>query len=150
VSGRWLLILFLAGMTAAQTAPSTPPRFRIAGTVVHADTGQPVSNTQLSIIRAQTPDLVQTTQADDGGHFFFLGVTAGKYVLVAQTRGFPRQAWDEHFGFSTAVAVGPEKESENIVFRMRPEASISGSVVDDASDPVREAQVMLFHRATCQ
>jgi hypothetical protein len=144
-----VLILFLGGMAAAQSAQPAPPAgFRIAGTIVHADTSQPVANAQLSIIRAQTPDLVQTTQADDGGHFFFLGVAAGKYVLVAQTRGFPRQAWDEHLGFSTAVAVGREKDSENIVFRMRPEASISGSVVDDAGDPVREGQVMLFHRAT--
>ena len=144
---RWTSILLLGTAVAAQSVPQSPPAsFRIAGTVVQALTGQPLPEVQLSIIRAQTPDVLQSVNADEGGHFVFDGIAPGKYVLQAQARGFPQQAWDEHFGFSTAVAVGPGKDSESVIFRMRPGASISGLVVDDANEPVRDAEVMLFHR----
>jgi hypothetical protein len=45
---------------------------------------------------------------------------------------------------STAIIVGPELNSENLRFEMRPDASISGHVLDEMSEPVRNAQVMLF------
>jgi hypothetical protein len=148
----WRLIcaLFLVAVSAAQNVPPAlrPAGFRIAGTVVHSLTGQPLPQIQLSIIRPQTPDVLQTVNANDRGYFAFQVSAPGKYVLEAQGRGFPRQSWDEHNGFSTAVVVGPGKDSEHVIFRARPEASISGVVTDEADEPVRDAQVMLFHRAS--
>ena len=89
----------------------------------------------LEILRAQTPDVLQAVVAADSGRFTFQVSDPGKYVLVAQGQGFPRQAWDEHNGFSTAVVVGPEKIREKIVFCVRPEASVSGTVTDEANEP---------------
>ncbi len=147
---RSICALLFVSLSAAQTAAPKAPiaGFRIAGTVVHSLTGQPLPQIQLSILRAQTPDVIQTVNSNDSGQFALQAPSAGKYVLVAQGHGFPRQSWDEHYGFSTAVVVGPGKDSENIVFRVRPESSISGVVTDEANEPVRDAQVMLFHRAS--
>lgn len=141
-----ICVIWTMALAAAQSPSPATGNFRIAGVVVHSLTGQPLPGIQMSILRAQTPDVLQAVVAADSGRFTFQVSDPGKYVLVAQGRGFPRQAWDEHNGFSTAVVVGPGKDSENIVFRARPEASVSGTVTDEANEPVREAQVMLFHR----
>src|SRR6185503_781835 len=141
-----ICVIWTMAVAAAQSPSPATGNFLIIGVVVHSLTGQPLPGIQMSILRAQTPDVLQTVVAADRGRFAFPVSDPGKYVLVAQGRGFPRQAWDEHNGFSTAVVVGPGKDSENIVFRVRPEASVSGTVTDEANEPVREAQVMLFHR----
>src|SRR5258708_34239069 len=46
----------------------------------------------------------------------------------------------------TAIVVGPGLDSENLIFGLRPGASISGDVLDESDDPVRHADVMLFHQ----
>src|SRR6058998_3963286 len=65
---------------------------------------------------------------------------------TAEHKGFARQAFDEHEGFSTAIAVGSNLISENLIFRLRPDAVISGTIFDEQNEPVRGAQVMLFRR----
>ena len=148
---RSVCLAWFAMGALAQTAPSgveTPqPSFRISGTVVHGLTNQPLAHARLSIGHPQSPEIIETVSADENGHFAFQVAKPGKYVLRGQARGFDQQSLDEHNGFSTAVAAGPDKESENIVFRLQPDASLSGFVTDDGNDPVRGAQVMLFHRA---
>jgi Carboxypeptidase regulatory-like domain len=140
------VLVLLAVALCAQTSP--PHHFRIAGTVVNALTGQPLPDAQLSIDKALTSDTLQTVRADSAGRFIFEVTGAGKYVLIGQAHGFDRQSLDEHSQFSTAVVVGPDKDSENVLFHLAPDASISGVITDEANEPVREAQVMLFHRAT--
>jgi protocatechuate 3,4-dioxygenase beta subunit len=88
---------------------------------------------------------LQSITTGDDGRFQFSGLAAGKYWLAAQRRGFRRQSFEEHQGFFTGIAVGPALQSDSLVFRLSPEASISGTVTDDQNDPVREAQVILFH-----
>ena len=85
--------LLLVSVSWAQNTPLEPHAtgFRVSGTVVHALTGQPLPAVQVSIIRAQTPDVLQVVNADEGGHFVFPMLARGKYVLVAQSPGFPRQ-----------------------------------------------------------
>jgi hypothetical protein len=126
---------------------STSQTFIIGGTVVHAVTGEALGQVEVSITPVaamQNPNGAQSMVTGEDGRFRFEGLSAGKYTLVGERRGFPRQALDEHTPFSTAVAVGPDLESQGIVFRLRPGCSIQGVVTDDLNEPVREAQVLLF------
>jgi hypothetical protein len=120
--------------------------FRISGTVVNALSGQPLSRTQVAIGPPQNGAAQAMITAEDG-HFAFQNLRAGKYWLAAEHKGFARQAFDEHEGFSTAIAVGPNLISENLIFRLRPDAVISGTIFDEQNEPVRGAQVMLFQRS---
>lgn len=152
-----LCLLLLFSLSAAAQQPSTPaltaaPKtFQISGTVVHAQTGEPLAQTRITIgpptagSRNQFPDLQSVVTGEDG-RFLFKNVSSGKYALVAERHGFPRQAFDEHEYFSSAIAVGPGKVSENLVFRLLPEGSISGRVSDEEGDPVENCQVMLFEK----
>jgi hypothetical protein len=142
-------LLLATCVFAQQQAASAPAdtQFHISGTVVSSPTGQVLADTEVSIGRAQTVDTVKSMRTEQNGHFEFGGLSPGKYWLAAQRRGFSRQSFEEHQGYFTGIAVGPRLPSDNLVFRLRPDASISGIITDDQNDPVREAQVMLFHAA---
>jgi hypothetical protein len=49
--------------------------------------------------------------------------------------------------FATAIIVGPDLDSENLRFALRRTASLSGQIFDEMSEPVRNAQVLLFRQA---
>jgi hypothetical protein len=53
------------------------------------------------------------------------------------------QAYDEHQLFSSAIVLTAEAPTKDIEFRLSPEASIVGVVLDEAGEPVRNAQVAL-------
>lgn len=78
------------------------------------------------------------------GLFAFDGVAEGKYRLSASKRGYLPQAYEQHDNFSTAIVVGTGLESEGLIFKVVPQAIISGVVTDEHGDPVRRAEVRLF------
>src|SRR5262249_48037571 len=80
----------------------------------------------------------------DDGRYLFTGLTTGKYALSAQARRHLTQAFNQHDGFSTAIAVGPNLESTGLIFKLPAESSISGTVLDEAGEPVRDATVALY------
>lgn len=146
---RCLISLALLSLMATAQQPALPTTaahesFNISGTLVNDATGAAVRRATVAIGPAQKPG-VQTTNSDEQGHFTFTGLAQGKYWLAAQAHGFPRQLFDEHEFFSTAIAVGNAISSEGIVFRLRPGAVLSGVITDDLNESVRNAQVMLFH-----
>ncbi len=141
-------ILVLAA-TAQQSVVGnlSPHGLRISGTAVNATTGRPLKDIEVAVGPVSSSG-GQKTNTDSQGGFVFDGLATGKYWLVAQGRGFPRQTYDEHEGFSSAIVVGnKDVPSEGIVFRLRPGASISGAVMDDFNEPVRHAGVTLFRAA---
>jgi hypothetical protein len=145
-------VLVIAG---AATASPTDDGFRITGIVVNTSNSSPVGNCQVMIsptlpadFNPQSPQGVprgMTVTTGGDGRFVFNNVPIGKYSLVARRNGFRTQALNEHDEFTSAVAVGPDKDSQNIVFRLQPSASITGRVEDEFGDPVANGQVILFH-----
>jgi hypothetical protein len=146
---RLILPLLLASNVLAGQAASGPAKaeFHISGTVVSGLTGQALANTEVSIGRVESGDTARSMTTSQNGNFDFDGLSPGKYWLAAQRPSFTRQSFEEHQGYSTGIAVGPRLQSENLLFRLRPDATVSGVITDDQNDPVREAQVILFHRA---
>lgn len=142
-----LVTLAFFATAAAQTG------YRISGVVENGVTNVPVPKCQLSV-RNDDPEAASrsiktlTTTSDGGGHFSFDGLATGKYSLTARCNHFVAQSLDEHEGFTSAVAVGPDKESTNIVFRLSPSASITGRIQDEFGDPVIDAGVLLFRRSS--
>jgi Carboxypeptidase regulatory-like domain len=146
------MIAALALLTSAlgqtsRPAPKQPETFRISGTVVHALSGDPLPQTELAILSVKQYKVVQRAFCDDQGRFEFTGVAPGKYSLEARRPGFFRQGLNQHEYFWTGIAVGPGFRSDGIVFRLRPDASISGTVTDNQTEGVADAQVLLFTTA---
>lgn len=152
-----LLVLFefvqqAAVPPAAPPASATPSTSRISGRVIDAVTGQPLASAVVAIDSSNPPNspnaldstCMGVTAAD--GSFIFADVLPGKYVLSARHRGYIAQTYQQHESFTTAIVVGPGFESENLIFGLRPSASISGEIADESDDPIRHADVMLFHQ----
>jgi hypothetical protein len=138
--------------TVAQQAAVRPqlPRpvaaatYRIAGKVVDAHTGTPLGRCSVQIADVKDRGESRTVTSADDGSFAFGGLSLGKYSLTAERRGYMAQSYEEHDQFSTAIAVGPGLDSENLVFKLTAEAVITGTITDEAGEPVRGAQVRLF------
>ncbi len=149
----YLIACLLIALSAAAKRSSPPSavtrrgEFHISGTVVDAVTGTPLSNATVMIsstIGSREP--LASLQTSVGGRFQFDRLAAAKYMLSAQARGYLTETLDEHEGFSTAVAVGPDLLSDEIRFPLHRDASLSGRVLDDANEPVGIAHVVLFRK----
>jgi protocatechuate 3,4-dioxygenase beta subunit len=129
---------------ASQEKPQAGQLFKIAGTAVNAMTGAPLSQARISL--AETKNRARTifVITSENGHFEFLQLKPGKYSLQGAKRGFLSAAYEQHEQFSTAIVTGAEFSTENLVLRLTPMALISGHVMDEFGDPVRNAQVALY------
>jgi len=141
----WPIALALAAFAQEKVTP-TPAKqsFRITGTVVSALTAQPLAHTEVEIGWALKSETEQSLVTTDDGQFQFDGLPPGKYWLRAARNGFSRQGFDEHDGYFTGIVVGPGLQSADLIFRLRPDASISGMITDEQNELVRDVQVMLF------
>ncbi len=64
--------------------------------------------------------------------------------LVANARGYVTQAYDEHETFSSGIVLTAASPSMELRFQLSPEAVITGTVLDEAGEPVRNARVFLL------
>jgi uncharacterized protein (DUF2141 family) len=146
----WMLVVSGAMQNTRAQAPPSPDvsrpaqTFKIAGTVVNAMTGAPLSQARISIAGVQDRSKPAFLITTEDGHFEFSSLKPGKYSLAGAKRGFISAAYEQHEQFSTAIVAGPEFSTENLVLRLTPMALITGHVMDEFGDPVREANLTLY------
>jgi len=144
---RWLSIASLCLVSLLSQAQSARGSYRVAGKVVNAVTGAPLSGARLELAPTSGAQWVKAALSGKDGSFAFDRLGSGKLQLYAERSGFARQGFDEHSGgFLSAIVIGEGIDSEHLVFRLQPGASISGLVKDEYDEPVRGAQVFLFER----
>jgi len=161
--GLTCLLAALTGTCLARQQPrssrAAAGSYQVNGTVVHALTGEPLAgvtvvlspNVDLSRQRGtdrtedeSRPAEIRPVLSGKDGSFVFTGLKAGKYSLSAAKRGFSQQGYEQHEQFATAIVAGPDKDSANLVFRLQPDASIGGRIVDEHNESVANAQVTLY------
>jgi hypothetical protein len=140
-----LTMLLVLRLGAAQNSAGGMPAgdYVIAGTVVNAVGGHPLARALVTIADTRNRGLTQTFVVSEDGRFEF-HVRTGKFSLEAARRGFIAAAYDQHEQFSTAIVTGAGVDSEHLVLRIAPEAVLAGKVTDEAGEPVRQAQVVLY------
>jgi uncharacterized membrane protein YgcG len=134
-----------------QTKPHVATPYLVTGTVVNSVNGSPVPHCRMtaapvsrgSFANRQFPSDLDAIDCDDHGHFSVPLPSAGSWRLSASARGFITQAYEEHQLFSSAIVLSAAKPTMDLQFRISPEATITGVVVDEAGEPVRTAQVSL-------
>lgn len=136
LQSMWLAVS--AGLAAAATQS-----YPVSGVALDSVTGQPLPGFNVTL----TPDkggAGQTVRSGGNGQFSFPAVPAGKYILSGSGPGYREQGLNQHDNYFTGVAVGPKLDAANVVFRMQPDASIRGQVLDEQNEPVRHATAQLF------
>jgi Carboxypeptidase regulatory-like domain len=155
-----IVLGFCAGLMQPQTPAaakrevktnSSAGRYEITGVVISSVGGDPVAHCHLTPNLAgrrgfgnrQFPAPTSGFECDARGHFRVTLPSAGSWQLTASAPGFVSQAFDEHELYSSAIVLTEDAPTKDIVFRLSPEASIVGLVLDEAGEPVRNAQIML-------
>jgi 5-hydroxyisourate hydrolase-like protein (transthyretin family) len=148
------VVLFAVGLSAQSNQPARAPSvqqgYRIAGIVVNLATGQPVAGASVAIApttQGTERDISHSVTTGADGRFAFAGLRRGKYSLMAAAHGFMLQGFERHGMYATAIVAGPDLDSEHLVFRLQPDASIEGIVTDENNDPVQNAMVRLFEQS---
>jgi hypothetical protein len=121
--------------------------FRIAGTVVNKISGAPLAQTRVTISDVKHPNAVRSMVTSENGHFEFGQLGQGKYSLQGARRGFVGAAYDQHEQYSTAIVSGASIDTENLILRLNPSALVSGTVLDESGEPVRQATVSLYRES---
>ena len=151
VNAVLLSLLFHGGILPAQIYTSKAQASHaghriISGTVLNAATGQPVVDADVSLTDSDAGPFSADIASDSEGHFIFANLYDGKFSLQIQHRGYVASGFEEHEGFFTGIVTGDGLDSENLKFMLAPQAVISGTITDEAGDPVAQAAVQLFRQ----
>ena len=143
---RLLCVVALSLATFAQVPQPAKPDFRMSGIVVDSVSAQPLGGVKVSIYVSENPEISKSTHTSADGRFAFTGLPAGKYSLIGSASGYRAQGPHQRGNYFIGVAVGPNLESESIVFHLVRDARIEGSITDDDGEPVRNSNVALYQR----
>jgi hypothetical protein len=138
------LVCALALLLACVPAFPQAASYRITGTVVNSATGEPVSRATVAALSVADHQTVASVESGNDGHFALEGLAAAKYDLAAFRRGFLLSLYNQHELFNTAIVTGEGQQTEGLIFRMTPVASLHGVVTDDGGDPIENTKVLLF------
>jgi hypothetical protein len=122
-------------------APSQqPPTAVVAGRVIDTSSGRPIADVVVTLAGVrQAPRPVIT---DARGRFVFAGLTGGTISLSATRVGYVSAS-----PIARAFPVKAGERLTDLTIRLSPLSSISGTVRDDAGDPVVGVEVIAFRRA---
>lgn len=137
----WILWCICA---TAQTPATPEDKCSIEGMVVNAATGGPVQKARvfLSPVRAANRRPYATT-TDSAGHFLMDEVEPGTYDLEGSHNGYPYQSYlsNGDDGGGSLLTLEKGQELKQIVFKFRPNAVISGRILDEAGEPMNNVNV---------
>jgi hypothetical protein len=150
-----LLIFTVAANTwsvAAQSKAAPAISYRITGTIVSSADGSPIAHGHLTATpvprggdgERQLSAPLGTFDADEHGHFSMTLPSAGMWRVVGSAHGYVTQAYDEHEFFSSGIVLTSASPVLDLRFQLSPEGVITGNIIDEAGEPVRNARVSLL------
>jgi hypothetical protein len=152
---RFLLVMVVASapLAMAQTRTAAAISYRITGILVSSADGAPLARGHLTVTLVprgadgegdQFPAPLGTFDADERGHFSIPLPSAGMWRVVGSARGYVTQAYDEHEFFSSGIVLTAASPVADLRFQLPPESVITGKVIDEAGEAVRNARVSLL------
>jgi hypothetical protein len=140
------LLCVLTLLLVSLPALPQPATYRIAGTVVNAASGEPVQRVTVAALSSSDHRTVASVESGNDGQFALEGLAAAKYELAAYKRGFLLSLFNEHEDYNSAIVTGEGQQTEGLIYRITPAASLHGVVSADSGDPVEDAKVLLFFK----
>ncbi len=130
-----LTIVFIATLAAQNTAPDEPGS--ISGVVVNAATGKPIADLKLVVHASGNYPSAET---DVHGRYTLERVPPGRYpVGLAALLG-------DTFSSTKLVNVAAGEHVRSLNFRVYPNQSVSGRVVNENDEPLSDVEVVLLGR----
>ena len=131
-----------------QAAPTWSGSASLAGVVVNDVTGDPVRRAVVAIWSADS-SIRLSTATDDAGRFRFTELPEGRYSASASKRGYVTMNYGAtrplRAGTTFLIAAGERKG--NVTLRLPPGAVITGTVRNQAGEPLAGARVSTLRMA---
>lgn len=154
---------FIAPALCLSQQPASPPSASeqndtlctIAGTVVSANTGQPLKKATVFLTQKspKTDDSSEHTlnaTTDAAGHFSIDHIPPGRYDLVVDRTDYLASHYgqDQPDKPGATLSLAPGQKMTDLLFRLNRMGIITGRVQDEDGDPVREANVTVMYHTT--
>jgi hypothetical protein len=146
----WLFALAAASLSAQAPVPSTGRAF-VLGRVVDGTSGRPLPDVTVTLSGPpRAPDAAAPqvrTSAD--GYFLFAGLARGSYSIAASKGGYVNGAHGklQPSGGEQTLDLADNERRTDITIPMWRFASISGTVADEAGEPLIGVPVRLLRRS---
>src|SRR6266478_9739174 len=127
-----------------RTNPAAGVGFKVAGVVVSSTTGTPLRDTRVTLVNTKNRREAVWIITREDGRFEFVGLGAGKYSLEGARRGYIPAGYEQHEQYSTAIVTDEEFDTQNLTLRLIPMAMLTGRVLDEYGEAVRDARLMLY------
>jgi hypothetical protein len=151
-----VLFLFLSVARAAQEAPARKPQntsgkdtCSIAGLVVKLGSSEPLKKAHVYLQKVDDPRSGYSAHTDATGHFAIQKIDSGRYNLRVEHSGYVSQSYGENSSSSrgAVLALAQGREIQDLLFRMVPQAVISGRITDEDGDPISDVQVQAMRHS---
>ena len=125
-------------------APREAGPYRIAGKLVSVTEGSVLARARVTLQDAKNRRAEIFVITGDDGRFEFANLPAGKFALSGAKRGYITSSYDQHDQYSTAIVTGADFDTSDLTLKLAPVARLTGHVLDEFGDPVRNANVSLW------
>jgi len=141
------IILLLAAGGSWQTADA-PQSAIVSGRVVDAVTGRPVAGAVVTIDGTAAAGARLAILTNSGGFFVVRGLHKGSLALTATKSGFIEGTYGQRRpgGSRQLIALDEGQRLVDLDIRLWRHAVITGTVVDEAGEPVVQVRVRAFQR----
>jgi Carboxypeptidase regulatory-like domain len=143
---KCLVILISAAllMGAFQDKPAVEQqKASIEGTVVDAASGKPLKDVSLMLSSTAAAGSRTGTTTDEAGHFLIKDLEAGSYMLSARHARYAFQMFGSRSGLMSVarLTLAAGQALKQIDFKLQPNSVISGKVVDEEGEPLKDVRV---------
>lgn len=150
VSGiEYILWLAVTGTLAlpAQTPPDAGSRQgAVSGTVTDASSGARLRKAYVRLQTSSGKGAIYSDVTDNDGKFSFPDIPAGSYRLTAERQGFLDGAYGGRDG-GVELKLSAGETLTDLEIQLRPQAVLTGRVVDEDGDPWTHARVVIYRSA---
>lgn len=129
-------------------AAAAPDPAIVSGRVVDAVTGRPIAGAVVTAAGSAASDATAAILTNAGGHFVVRGLHKGSLALTATRNGYIEGTYGQRHpgGSRQLIAIDEGQRLIDLEIRMWRHAVITGTVVDEAGEPVILARVRAFKR----
>lgn len=131
-------------LTWAPCQSADPARATVEGSVVNALNSRMVPRADVVLRNLRRAGDVRSVRADDMGHFVFREIEPGIYRLAADRQSYFSDTRKK--SYQPVVEVSPGGQIKDVVLHLLPSGVVSGTIVDEHSDPMQHIVVKLLAR----
>ena len=137
------LVLSLSSQATRPTGTGT-----IIGHVVDGVTGQRISGVTVSIVGGGLP-AAEKSVSDSDGEFVFLALPPGTYSFGAKRGGYLDGTYGQRRpgGPARTLEIAEAERRDDLTIMMFKPAAITGTITDDAGEPVVKVEVRAYRRS---